>query len=86
MDKISKEEFFKNYRYHLTIKQMRRIFGLCTEIAKKFNVDREDAREALKLNFCELKGIGYFSCSPYEFDALGYEDAKEFIEYLEQKI
>ena len=55
MDKKFKEEFFKNYRYHLTLKQMRTIFGLCSEIAKKFGIDREEAREALKLNFCELK-------------------------------
>lgn len=86
MDRISKEEFFKNYRYHLTLRQMRRIFGLCSEIAKKFHMDREEVREALKINFCEAKGIEYFSCSPYEYDALGYEDAKEFIEYLEEKI
>lgn len=86
MDKKFKEDFFKNYRYHLTLKQMRTIFGLCSEIAKKFDVDREEAREALKLNFCELKQIPYFSCSPYEFDALGYEDAKEFIEYLNSKV
>ena len=52
---------FTNYRYHLTLKQMRTIFGLCSEIAKKFGIDREEAREALKLNFCEAKGIDYFS-------------------------
>ncbi len=77
---------FTRYRYHLTLKQMRTIFGLCTEIAKKFGIDREEAREALKLNFCEIKNIPYFSCSPYEFDALGYYDAIDFIEYLNSKI
>lgn len=86
MKNILSYDSLANYRYHLTLKQMRTIFGLCTEIAKKFGIDREEAREALKLNFCEIKNIPYFSCSPYEFDALSYQDAEDFIKYLNSKI
>lgn len=76
---------FSSYRYHLTLKQMRTIFGLCEELSKIWGIERETLRETLKINFCEAKGIDYFSCSPYEFDALSYSDAVDFIEFLKSK-
>ena len=75
-------DIFDNYKYPLSLEQMRKIFFLCATIARELKIDREELRENMKLRFCERENIEYFSCSPYEPDKLERKYADKFIDFL----
>lgn len=75
-------DILDNYKYPLSLEQMRKIFFLCSVIAKSLKIDRETFRESMKLKFCEKEKIEYFSCSPYEPDKLERKYADKFIDFL----
>lgn len=75
-------DILDNYKYPLSLEQMRKIFYLCSVIAKALKIDKEELREAMKLEFCERENIEYFSCSPYEPDKLERKYADKFIDFI----
>lgn len=75
-------DILDNYKYPLSLEQMRKIFFICSTIAKSLGIDREEFRHQMKILFCERENIEYFSCSPYEPDKLERKYADKFIDFL----
>lgn len=82
IDKIRSGEITVKFTDKISLEQMQLIWVLSNELGQMIGYTREEMRELLQEQFCEINDLPYFSISPSKKDCCSKDIATSFIQYI----